>query len=376
MPKWTARIADFIRETDKILLFVCVAASLFGSVAVLSATRYLETYRPFAVQLIGTALGVFIAVIIASFDFDFFTRHYILAAVVGVVPVILTFFIGFAPAGTDDKAWLDLGITTFQPSELMKICFIVTFAAHLSKVKESINKPKTLIPVLLHGAFPVLLIHFQGDDGTALVFAIMVVFMLLAAGLSWKYFVAAIGVALVASPLVYFLVMNEDQRARIVSVFDIEADISGSTYQQYRGRAALANGGFFGQGLFRGSLTQNGGVPEGQNDFIFVSIGEELGIVGCLAVIILLSIICIRCLKAARLCRKESGKIIAVGFFAMMFAQMFINLGMCLALLPVIGVTLPFFSAGGTSLVCVFMGVGLVLSVYMHRNTRTIHLHD
>ena len=119
------------------------------------------------------------------------------------------------------------------------------------------------------------------------------------------------------------------------------------------GRAALANGGFFGQGLFRGSLTQNGGVPEGQNDFIFVSIGEELGIVGCLAVIILLCIICIRCLKAARLCRKESGKIIAVGFFAMMFAQMFINLGMCLALLPVIGVTLPFFSAGGTSLVCV-----------------------
>ena len=376
MPKWTAKIADFIRETDKILLFVCIAASLFGSVAVLSATRYLETYRPFAVQLIGTLIGVVIAVIIASFDFDFFTRHYIFAAAVGVIPVILTFFIGFAPAGTDDKAWLDLGFTTFQPSELLKICFIITFAAHLSKVKENINKIKTLVPVILHGAFPVLLIHFQGDDGTALVFAIMVVFMLLAAGLSWKYFVTAIAAALIASPLIYFLVMNDDQRARVKSVFDIEADISGSTYQQYRGRSALANGGFFGQGLFKGALTQNGGVPEGQNDFIFVSIGEELGMIGCLAVIILLSIICIRCIKAAKLCRKDSGKIIAVGFFAMMFAQMFINLGMCLAILPVIGVTLPFFSAGGTSLVCVYMGVGLVLSVYMHRNTRTIHLHD
>lgn len=376
MSKLSSRIADFIRETDKILILVSVAAGLFGSVAVLSATRYLESYRPFTVQLIGTLLGVLAAVVIANIDFDFFTRNWVAAAILGVVPVILTFFIGFAPAGTDDKAWLDLGFTTFQPSELMKICFIITFAAHISKVKDKINKPKTLIPVCLHGAFPVLLIHLQGDDGTALVFAVMVVCMLLAAGVSWKYFVAAISAAVVASPLVYFLVMNEDQRARVVSFFDIESDISGATYQQYRGRAALANGGFFGQGLFKGSLTQNGGVPEGQNDFIFVSIGEELGFLGCLAVLILLAVICIRCIRAAQLCRKDSGKIIAVGFFGMLFAQMLINIGMCLALLPVIGVTLPFFSAGGTSLVCMFMGVGLVLSVYMHRNTRTIYLHD
>lgn len=376
MSKIAAKTADFIRETDKILILVCIAASLFGSVAVLSATRYLETYRPFIVQIIGTVLGVVLAVIIANIDFDFFIRHWPAAVALGVLPVILTFFIGFAPAGTDDKAWLDLGFTTFQPSELMKICFIVTFAAHISAVKENINKLKVLIPVCLHGAFPVLLIHFQGDDGTALVFAVMVVCMLLAAGVSWKYFAVAFTTLIIASPLVYFLVMNDDQRARIKSIFDIEGDISGSTYQQYRGRAALANGGFSGQGLFKGSLTQAGGVPEGQNDFIFVSIGEELGFIGCMAVMILLAVICIRCIRAVRLCRKESGKIIAVGFFSMLFAQMLINIGMCLAVMPVIGVTLPFFSAGGTSLICVYMGIGLVLSVYMHRNTRTIYLHD
>ena len=170
--------------------------------------------------------------------------------------------------------------------------------------------------------------------------------------------------------------MNDEQRARVINVFDIESDIQGATYQQYRGRMALANGGITGQGLFNGSLTQVGGVPEGQNDFIFVSIGEELGFLGCLVVLIVLAAICFRVIRIAWICRKDSGKIICVGFFGMIFAQIFINVGMCVALLPVIGVTLPFFSAGGTSLLCVYLGVGLALNVYMHRNSRMIYLHD
>lgn len=376
MGKFLSKTADFIRETDKILFILCVFASCYGCLAVFSATRYMDTIRPVLVQGICMAAGICAAVVISLFDFETFIRRWYIAAAVGVIPVILTFFIGFAPEGTDDKAWLDLGITTFQPSELLKICFIITFAMHLSAVKSNINKLKTLIPVCLHGAFPVLLIHFQGDDGTALVFAIMVLCMLFAAGVSWKYFLSAAIAAVIASPLVFFLVMDDAQRTRIISLFDIESDIQGATYQQYRGRMALANGGFSGQGLFRGDLTQIGGVPEGQNDFIFVSIGEELGFLGCLAVLILLAAICLRCLYIARECRKESGKLICVGFFSMLFAQVLINVGMCIALMPVIGVTLPFFSAGGTSLLCLYLGVGLVMSVYMHRNSRTIYLHD
>ena len=186
-----AKIADFIRESDKILLLLCLFTSLYGCVAVFSATHYLENYRPVIVQLIGTVGGVAAALIISAYDYEKILRRWYFVAALGVIPVILTFFIGFAPEGTDDKAWLDLGITTFQPSELLKICFIVTFSLHLSKVKPNINKLKYLVPVCAHGAFPVLLIHFQGDDGTALVFAVMVVFMLWAAGLSWKYFLTA-----------------------------------------------------------------------------------------------------------------------------------------------------------------------------------------
>lgn len=376
MGRIISHIADFFRETDKLMLTLCILASGYGCLAVLSSTAYLSTYRPVIVQALSLLIGIGAAVIISAFDFETFLRRWYLLAVLGVVPVILTFFIGFAPEGTDDKAWLDLGITTFQPAELLKICFIITLTAHIDKIKDKINKPKYLIPLCIHCAFPVLLIHFQGDDGTALVFAVMVVCMLYAAGVSWKYFVSAFAAAVIAAPLVYFLVMNDDQRSRIVSLFNIEGDIQGANYQQYRGRMALANGGWFGQGLFNGTLTKNGGVPEGQNDFIFVSIGEELGFIGCLLVLLLLGAICLRCLKTAKVCRKESGKIICVGFFGMLFAQIVINVGMCVALLPVIGVTLPFFSAGGTSLVCMYLGVGLVLSVYMHRNTRTMYLHD
>ncbi len=369
-----SKIADFFRETDKLLISLCIIASGYGCLAVYSATRYLGTSRPFLVQAISLFLGICLAILISAFDFQTFINRWYILAIVGIIPVILTFFIGFAPEGTDDKAWLDLGFTTFQPAELLKICFIVTFSAHLSKIKPNINKFKYLIPACMHGAFPVLLIHFQGDDGTALVFAVIVLCMLYAAGVSWKYFLAAFTAFAVTSPLVYFFVMNDDQRTRVLSVFNVEADIKGATYQQYRGRMALANGGFSGTGLFKGILTQSGGVPEGQNDFIFVSIGEELGFLGIMLLLLLLATIALRTLRIAAICRKDSGKLICVGFFAMIFAQIIINVGMCTNILPVIGVTLPFFSAGGTSLLCIFMGVGLVLGVYMHRNTRTLYI--
>ena len=187
MRRLLAKAADFIRESDKILLIICIFTSLYGCAAVFSATHYRATYRPFLIQFICFAAGVVAALIISAVDYSKILRYWYLAAALGVIPVMLTFFIGFAPEGTDDKAWLDLGFTTFQPAELLKICFVLTFSAHISAVKPNINKLKYLIPVCLHGAFPVLLIHFQGDDGTALVFAVMVVFMLWAAGVSKSF---------------------------------------------------------------------------------------------------------------------------------------------------------------------------------------------
>lgn len=373
-----AKFADFVRESDKILLSLLFLAAGYGCVAVYSATNYMESLRPFLVHSVCLLAGFGVIAVVSLFEYDRYLKLWPLFAVLGIVPVILTFFIGFAPAGTDDKAWLNLGFTTFQPSELLKICFVITFSTHLSKAGKEINKPKKIIPLCVHGAIPVVLIHFQGDDGTALVFAVMFVLMLWAAGVSWKYFVAAFTSLLVASPIIYFFIMNDTQRERLMNMFNIDSDIKGVGWQQYRGRQALANGGFWGQGYLNGDLTQIGksGVPEGHNDFIFVTIGEELGLLGCLLVIIILAAICFRCLKIAKLSVKSEGKYICVGIFAMLFAQMVINIGMCTSVTPVIGVTLPFFSAGGTSLICLFLGLALVHNVYVNRNSRTIHIKD
>ena len=371
-----AKFADFVRESDKILLSLLFLAAGYGCIAVFSATRYMESLRPFLVHSFCLVAGFCVILIGSLFEYNHYIKLWPVFAIAGMVPVILTFFIGYAPAGTDDKAWLNLGFTTFQPAELLKICFIITFATHLARVKKTVNKPKTLIPLCIHGAIPVVLIHFQGDDGTALVFAIIFVSMLWAAGVTWKYFLAALITLLVSSPIIYFFIMNNSQRERLKNMFDIDADILGVGWQQYRGRQALANGGFFGQGYLKGDLTQIGksGVPEGHNDFIFVTIGEELGFLGCMAVIIILAAICIRCLQVAKLSSQDEGKYICVGIFAMLFAQMVINIGMCTSLTPVIGVTLPFFSAGGTSLLCLFSGMMLVHNVYMYRNSRTIKI--
>ncbi len=371
-----SKIADYIRECDKIFMILCAFTSLYGCMAVMSATRYKGGYADFITQLAAFVLGLGIAVFISLFDFSTFIKYWYIAAAVGLIPVILTFFIGYAPPGTDDKAWLYIFGVSVQPSEFLKVMFLVTFAAHLEAIKDGINRIKVLIPVCIHAAIPVLLIHFQGDDGTALVFGIMALGMMYAAGLKIRYLLMALGAALVASPFVYFFVMNDDQRSRIISILSGQTDIQNAGYQQYRGSVALANGGWFGQGFLKGSLTQVAGVPEGYNDFIFVTIGEELGFFGCLAVILLLGGICLRILQTGKKCSKKSGTYICIGVFSMLLTHIIINIGMCLSILPVIGITLPFFSAGGTSLLALYMCAGLIMSVYMHRNSRTLYLRD
>lgn len=376
MKGFFSMIADYIREVDKIMLTLAIMASAYGCLAVFSATHPSGSNRQFVVQALSMLGGIIIAIIISNIDFNDIIRWWFLAVPIGLIPVILTFFFGYAPGNTDDKAWLLLpGGISFQPSELLKICFIITYSAHISAVKQNINKIKVLIPVVLHGLFPVGLILVQGDFGTAIIFAVMFIFMLFSAGLKRSYIITSVVTAVLASPFVYFFVLNDSHRERIKTMFDLEADLLGGGYQQWQGRIALANGGLFGQGLLKGELTQTEMVPEGHNDFIFVSIGEELGLLGCLAVVIILVAICLRCIRVCKLCYRGAGRFIAIGVFAMLTGQIVINLGMCLSVLPVIGVTLPFFSAGGTSLVCIWLGIGLMLSLYKHSNSGTIHMN-
>lgn len=371
-------VADYLRECDKVLYGLCIVAALYGGLAVLSTTYYvMGGARQLIMHLLGLTIGMIGAVVITAIDYRKIMKLWFLILIPLVALVLLTFVIGYAPAGTDDKAWLLLpGNISVQPAEFLKIGFVISFSWHLDKVGEKINKFRHIILLCIHGAAPVLLIHEQGDDGTALVFAIMFVAMMFAAGLKARYFIIAISSVALLAPLVYFFIMNEDQKARVFALlFPSEEDYLGVLWQQSRGRAAMANGGFFGRGLFGGPLVQTGSIPEGYNDFIFCSIGEEFGMLGCILVIALLCLICWRILKIGLSTKDKAGLVMCVGVFAMIAAQTLINIGMNLSLLPVIGITLPFFSAGGTSLLSLMLAIGLVVNVHMHKTTG-LYLRD
>ena len=379
MKKLLNRAADYLRECDKVLFLLIIVATLFGSIEVLSSTYYvMPGLRQFIMHIFGLVIGLVAVVMISSINYRSIIRVWLPIAVLFLIPVLLTFVIGYAPPGTDDKAWLLLpGGISIQPAEFLKIAFILSFSWHLSKVGDGISKLKNVLLLCVHGAIPVMLIHIQGDDGTALIFAIMFVAMMFAAGLKLRYFAIAGGAAVVGAPIIYFFVMNDAQRSRIYSLlFPAEEDYLGILWQQSRGRSALANGGIFGQGIFHGSLVQSGSIPEGYNDFIFCSIGEEFGLIGCLAVIALLVLVCLRVIKISKSTSDRTGLFICTGAFAMIAGQTMINIGMNITLMPVIGITLPFFSAGTTSLLTVFISMGLVMSVYMHRTSGMIYLHD
>lgn len=372
------KIADYFRETDKVLLSICTFASLFGCIMVMSATNYTGSLKQFYVQLGALLVGLIMVVIISGFiDYETIAKHKFIIAGVAVVLVGLTFFIGYAPPGTDDKAWLMLpGGFTFQPSELLKIAFIITFSSHVNAVEKTVNKPLNLLLLCVHGAAPILLIHLQGDDGSALVIAFIFVSMMFAAGVKLRYFFIAIGTAAAMSPILWFVVMNDDQRTRFETLFNPEDDLYGSGWQQWRARIAMANGGLFGKGLFKGDFVQSNSIPEQYNDFIFSSIGEELGFVGLLAVLALEIAVCVRLLVIAHHARDKMGTIMCSGLFGLFAAQTILNVGMCSSLLPVIGITLPFFSAGGSSMICTYIGIGLAVNVYMQRNQHVVYLNE
>lgn len=359
-------IASYVKNTDKILLALCCIASSYSIVLLMGIVNSeLASPRVIVVQAAAAIMGIIAALIMSGIDYHTMANLWKIHVPITVGLVLLTFVMGLQRAGADDKAWLELPFgMTLQPAELLKISFILTFSLHISKVKDNINELKNTMMLCLHGAVPVLLIHFQGDDGTALIFLVIFLFMMFAAGISWKYIVAAVGAGLIAAPIAWFKIMNNDQKLRIMSIFSAELlDPQGIDYQQYNGKIAIGSGKIFGSGIFSG---EHHYVPEIHNDFMFSFIGEALGFVGCVATLVLLGAICFKILAITRHCNDALGYFICIGVFAMISFQIIVNVGMCLSVLPVIGLTLPFLSAGGSSVATLYLGIGLAMSVYFH----------
>ena len=261
------------------------------------------------------------------------------------------------------RSWFMFGSLGFQPAEVAKIVFIILYARLLSEHESSINKPSNIAKLIGCAALPAALILMQPDFGTGAVFIFTAVAMLFIAGIARRYIIGGIAGVAVLCPIMWFFVLLDYQKTRILSVFNPESDPGGAGYQVIQSKLAIGSGRIFGAGLYHGPSQLNNSLPERHTDFIFSVICEELGIIGALLVIILMCAIIIRCIYIGMNARNSLGTYMCVGVAAMLIFQTFENIGMCVGLFPVTGITLPFFSYGGSSLLTTMMAIGLVMSV-------------
>ncbi len=340
-----------------------------------SATRFELTdgqfiHRDAVVMIIAAIAGIILTLVISAIDYELIMKLWPIIGIFCVVLMGITLIFGVAPeARPDAKSWLQFGSIYFQSSELVKIGYVITYSMHLELCRDTINKPLSIALLGIHALVPIGLVVLTGDMGSALVFVFITIAMLYFAGLHFGFFACGGILAVAASPLIWMFIFDDYQRNRFLALFRPE-DFVDESYQQRVGLNALGSGGFFGQGYLKGTYTQAGLVPEAENDFIFTAIGEETGFIGCVVALGLLFFIVFKMIQTGKNARDFSTQLACYGIAAMIASQVVINVGMCLMLLPVIGITLPFFSAGGTSTLCLYIGVGLVFSIYRYNRSR------
>lgn len=369
MSKAKDYIIDFIKGTDKLLLLFCLLASAFGILVVYSATLHdmaadATMPREAFTMIVAVVLGLTMAMIISLIDYDIICKLWPIWGILSIALMLIVMSpLGVAPPSRpDSQVWIDLKFFYFQPSELVKVFFIITFSTHLNAVRHSINRIGTLAFLGLHAAIPILLVMKSGDDGSALVFIFIAIGMLFVAGIDWKYMVGGLIAILAAVPLLW-VKLSEFQKARFIVIFDPEA-YPDTAYQQNRGLAAIGQGGFFGTGLFEGPYTQSGSVPVSESDMIFTVVAEELGLFGGILALGLICGVIYRIISSGKKAVSGPALLMSYGLAAMIASQTIINVAMCLRVGPVIGITLPFFSAGGSSSLCLYIGLGLAFSLY------------
>lgn len=364
---------DYIRRADIILWLLLAAISAYSLILLKSVSRATES-NYFRTQLLAVALGVGAAIIVSLIDYAEIANFWYLIAGFSIFLMIYTALFGeevTGGGGVNAKAWINIAGRTFQSSELVKIAFLITFSKHLDLVNKGnrIDEPLQLVLLGCHALVPVLLCVMQGDTGAAVVFFFMFLSMSLAAGVKFRYFAILLALVFAALPILWKYFLPEYQKDRFIALFNLDdpyVQMNGG-YQQYQGRISIGSGKLHGQGLFEGSRVASNSVPFQHSDYIFSVAGEELGFVGCAVLILLLFLFLMKLLHVAHSSRDEMGKYICFGFFGLVALQTVWNIGMCLAILPVMGITLPFFSAGGSSAACLYLGFGLVQSVYMRR---------
>lgn len=369
MKKFLSLMTEYLKKSDTLLLLLCVAATVFGTVLISSAVRYTGSNSSVYVQILALVCGIILYFLFSIIDIDIFAARWRLLYVCGLLAIASLFILGEAEGG--NRAWIRFAGIGVQPAEVVKIVFIIILARCITRFSEDrrLNHVFSVAGlVFVFASFFGLIMVASSDLGSALVYGFVFIVMLFAGGLKLYWFFIALGVLVVAAPYIWNHFLTDTHKERILVLFDPTAiDPSGqnATWQVNRSKMALASGRIFGTGLYEGTQTQAGAIPRQRTDFIFTVAGEELGLVGCVAIILLLLAIIVRCVYIGVRSQSRLGALVCIGVASMIAFQTFINIGMCIGVTPVIGVTLPFFSSGGSSIITSFAAMGLVSGIKM-----------
>lgn len=366
--KYFPYIKDFVRRADMVLLGLGIACSLYGIIAIASATKsYSNSAQYVIVQVLALFIGIGIFVVITLIDVEIMAERWMALAVFNVLFMSTLIFFGVT-SDTGNKGWLRFFGIGIQPAEVVKITYIIIMAKHISYLKEykGLNKVTSVLQLLVHfGGIFVLLLLTSEDLGSSLVYFFIFFIMLFAAGLKFYWFVAGFASIAVVTPIIWNNVLKEYQKNRILAPYNpmIDPKNDGVNWQANLSKMGLASGQLNGTGLGQGKQSQSNALFGKHTDFIFSVIGEELGMIGALVVFALLLLVIIRCVMVGLRSKDSLSSLVCFGVAATVVFQTFENIGMCVGIAPVIGITLPFFSYGGSSLFSMFAAIGLVSGV-------------
>lgn len=362
-------ILEFCRRGDLVLLFLCVITTLFGVVVISSATHYSGSSRNVIVQLAALILGVGLYVAVSLLDIEVLAEHRQLLLLFNVFFLSLILVWGIED-NTGNKAWLDIPMMPVyvQPAELCKITFVICLAKTMSINRNRLSSVKSVSSILFQSLLMIgLIMVLSKDAGSAIVFLFIFLIMAYLGGVRAWWFAIGILLAALAFPLLWKYFVQDYQKQRILMFFDSSIDPSGTGVRWDTNRciAMLSGGGISGQGLFHGTMVQSHAIAAQHTDFIFAAIGEELGILGCLFTLLLLVAIVARCIHVGRRTPNYMNRLVCFGIASFLIFQILINVGMCIGVFPVVGLTLPFVSAGGSSIITLFLAMGLVSGIHM-----------
>ena len=365
-------VRRFLRQGDLLLLSLCLAASAYGMVLIASATASRGEGRCVLIQGVAVAIGAGLYVLFTLVDAERLTERWYVLLLFNVL-LLAALAVWGVDGGTGNRSWLRLSRLPvgIQPAELVKLTYVLLLARQMARRQEKgISRPGSVAQLALHGLLMgALLLAVSGDAGMALVYAVLLLVMAFWAGVRLYWFAGTLGAVAAAC---FFLRQQiaarlpDYIRMRLLVVLDHDRDPLNVGWQQSRSVLAIGSGQVTGQGLFHGIQTQSpaeSSLPARHTDFIFAAAGEELGLLGCLAILLLLTAVIVRCLQTALTAEDSLSSLLCAGFAGMLLCQTGLNVAMCLYLAPVVGLTLPFFSYGGSSVVTVFAAMGMVSGV-------------